>query len=383
MKNRYLLFLLLFTVFSISSCIQEEAPNAECDIISVDTTNTWFKNNKDILTGEFKVNNNNVVFILKKEANFNTIEISHDSIIKSFTLTQGARIEKKNSEINKNGIFLYFTTYSEDGMWSKDYTVKFIKMPPLEIGAAFSFENVETDIFNSWYEINEDGIRNDIWASGNIGFKMSGVAQTAADYPTTSCDDGFSGKCIKLTTYSTGDFGTTAKMPIAAGSIFIGDFNSASAMLVPLKATRFGKQILPENAKPVKLTGYYKYTPGEVFKDKGLNIIEDKRDVCDIYAVLFEVDANNFKPLDGSNIKTSDRIVLLADMQNPEEPTEWTKFEIPFEEKNGKVFDYEKLENNEYAITVVASSSRGGAKFEGAVGSTLFIDEIKIEWEEK
>ena len=110
MKNRYLLFLLLFTVFSISSCIQEEAPNAECDIISVDTTNTWFKNNKDILPGEFKVNNNNVVFILKKEANFNTIEISHDSIIKSFTLTQGARIEKKNSEINKNGIFLYFTT---------------------------------------------------------------------------------------------------------------------------------------------------------------------------------------------------------------------------------------------------------------------------------
>ena len=111
--------------------------------------------------------------------------------------------------------------------------------------------------------------------------------------------------------------------------------------------------------------------------------IKDRRDVCDIYAVLFEVDANNFKPLDGSNIKTSDRIVLLADMQNPEEPTEWTKFEIPFEEKNGKVFDYEKLKNNEYAITVVASSSRGGAKFEGAVGSTLFIDEIKIEWEEK
>ncbi len=384
MKNRYFIFLLLLTVFSISSCIQDEALNAECDIVSVDTTSTWFRNNRDILTGEFKVNNSNVVFTLKKEADFNSIEISHDSIINAFSLTQGAGIEKKDDiKTSKNGIFLYFTTYSEDGNWSKVYTIKFIKMPPLEIGVPFSFENVETDIFNSWYEINEDGIRSDFWATGNIGFKMSGEAKESSDYPTTSWEDGFKDKCIKLKTCSTGDFGKKAGMPIAAGNIFIGDFNSASAMLMPLKATRFGKQILPENAKPVKLTGYYKYTPGEVFTNKKKEEIKDRRDVCDIYAVLFEVEADNFKPLDGSNIKSSDRIVLLADMQNPGEPTEWTKFEIPFEEQNDKVFDYEKLKNNEYAITVVASSSKGGAKFEGAVGSTLFIDEIKIEWEEK
>ena len=36
-----------------------------------------------------------------------------------------------------------------------------------------------------------------------------------------------------------------------------------------------------------------------------------------------------------------------------------------------------------YAIAVVASSSKDGAFFEGAVGSTLFVDEIKIEWENK
>jgi hypothetical protein len=29
----------------------------------------------------------------------------------------------------------------------------------------------------------------------------------------------------------------------------------------------------------------------------------------------------------------------------------------------------------------VASSSKDGASFEGAVGSTLYIDELAIEWE--
>ena len=114
-----------------------------------------------------------------------------------------------------------------------------------------------------------------------------------------------------------------------------------------------------------------------------MNQIEGRRDACSIYSVLFEVDPENFVPLDGSNITSSDRIVLIAEMQNPDEPTEWTKFEIPFESRNGKEFDYEKLANNEYAITVVASSSKDGALFEGAIGSTLYVDELKIEWEEK
>ena len=383
MKNKYLFFLLLTTVFSFSSCIQDEAPNAECDIVSVDTTQTWFRNNKGILTGEFKVNNDNVVFTLTKDANFNTIEINHDSIIKAFTLTPGARIKKNNMEINKNGIFLYYTVHSEDGLWKKVYTVKFIKVPPLDIDHLFGFENIETNIFDNWYEINTDGIRSDIWASGNMGFKLSGEASTAEDYPTISSEKGFIGRCVKLTTRSTGDFGINTKKPIAAGSIFIGEFNSGSAVLFPLKATRFGKQILPENAKPKALTGYYKYTPGETVIDKYMNQIEGRRDACSIYSVLFEVDPENFVPLDGSNITSSDRIVLIAEMQNPDEPTEWTKFEIPFESRNGKEFDYEKLANNEYAITVVASSSKDGAFFEGAIGSTLYIDELKIEWEEK
>ena len=79
---------------------------------------------------------------------------------------------------------------------------------------------------------------------------------------------------------------------------------------------------------------------------------------------------------------TSDRIVLLANLENPAETSKWQQFNIPFELVNGKNFDYGKLANDEYAIAIVASSSKDGDLFEGAVGSTLFIDEFKLTWEE-
>jgi hypothetical protein len=48
--------------------------------------------------------------------------------------------------------------------------------------------------------------------------------------------------------------------------------------------------------------------------------------------------------------------------------------------KEGKTFDHERMDNDGYAITVVASSSRDGQVFEGAIGSELFIDELEIVW---
>ena len=94
------------------------------------------------------------------------------------------------------------------------------------------------------------------------------------------------------------------------------------------------------------------------------------------------VDATNVKPLNGEDIMTSDRIVLLANLESPAETSKWQQFNIPFELVNGKNFDYGKLANDEYAIAIVASSSKDGDLFEGAVGSTLFIDEFILTWEE-
>ncbi|MEG2514336.1 MAG: PCMD domain-containing protein, partial [Bacteroidaceae bacterium] len=63
---------------------------------------------------------------------------------------------------------------------------------------------------------------------------------------------------------------------------------------------------------------------------------------------------------------------------NAGEPNEWTKFELPFVMKKGKTIDKEKLKNNKYSIAIVFTSSIEGAYFRGAIGSTLYIDEVEL-----
>ena len=378
MKNRYFIFLLLLTVFSISSCIQDEAPNAECDIVSVDEV--WLEENKGIIIGKPVITNNLVKFNVKN-VSFELLK-ELDPI---FDLTKGAEIEKIGEPIEdgESSLIMQYRTFAEDGVWWKDYKIIFIKPTVIPRNHVFSFENFSLDSSGKYYTWHEiiNNTQLDWWSNGNPGFKMVAANKPANNYPTTIDEEGLSGRCIKLTTRDTGIFGKMAGMPIAAGSIFLGEFDNTNAMKAPLEATKFGLQIA--QCKPATLTGYYKYTSGATFTDKNKNAVENRRDACAIYSVVFEVDPENFVPLNGSNITSSDRIVLIAEMKNPGEPAEWTEFNIPFEPKNGKKFDYNKLANNEYAITVVASSSKDGAFFEGAIGSTLLVDEIKIDWEQQ
>ena len=379
MKNKYLFFLLLTTVFSFSSCIQDEAPNAECDIVSVNSA--WIDEYKDIMIGKPIVKNDIVKISIKEGTSLEDLE----KLEPIFKLTNGARIKKIGEPVRngESGVIMHYRTYSEDGNWSKDYKVTFTIRTVIPTDKVFSFENYSLDANNKYYVWNEfvNNTQLDWWSSGNEGYKMAAFGKPATAYPTVTEAEGFSGNCIKLTTCKTNGIAATAGMPIAAGNIFFGEFDNTNAMKAPLEATRFGLQIIP--AKPISMKGYYKYTPGETFTDVKNNVIENRRDTCAIYSVLFEVDPDNFIPLNGRDITSSNRIVLIAEIQNPGEPTEWTEFSIPFEPRNGKEFDYEKLANNEYAITVVASSSKSGAFFEGAIGSTLYVDELKIEWEKK
>ena len=73
---------------------------------------------------------------------------------------------------------------------------------------------------------------------------------------------------------------------------------------------------------------------------------------------------------------------MMARIDNPGEPTEWTHFSEPFKFKNGHTaIDPNRLALKGYAIAVVATSSRQGAYFEGAVGSTLDISQFRLVYE--
>ena len=62
--------------------------------------------------------------------------------------------------------------------------------------------------------------------------------------------EGKEGKCVKLETRLTGSLGALVKMPIAAGNLFIGEFDMTNALSKPLEATRFG---IPFCYKPAQL----------------------------------------------------------------------------------------------------------------------------------
>ena len=377
-KTQIISFIALIATFLFTSCIREEAPNAECDIIAVKAS--WLNSNDSILSGKPVINNSAVRFYVNEDTDLETLK----SADPQFELTPGAQIERQAriEENGERGIFLYYKTTSEDGNWSKIYEVSFTKQTFIDPNAVFSFEHFAVEKkYNVWYEEDAKGTKLNWWASGNAGYSKSGKGKKPEDFPTSVDSAGVKGCCVKLATRSTGTFGLSVNMPIAAGNIFIGEFLVANATKAPLEATRFGFTITP--SKPVTLSGYYKYTAGEKFTDRTMTEVAGRRDAGAIYSVLYEVDPSDVVTLDGSNVLSSDRIVLVAQMDITTDTDEWTAFEIPYNEANNKTFDYKKLENGEYAITVVASSSKNGEKFEGAVGSTLHIDEFKINWENK
>jgi hypothetical protein len=63
------------------------------------------------------------------------------------------------------------------------------------------------------------------------------------------------------------------------------------------------------------------------------------------------------------------------------ETDEWTPFTIEFKNVNGKALDEEMLATGKYNIAIVMSSSKDGGSFMGAVGSTLYVDELHLNYE--
>ena len=402
-QPKRLLALLPLSTLLLASCIRDEAPNAECDITGLEQT--WLDENKGLIVGEPIVTNDRVSITLEKGT-------SRTSLAPRFTLTDGAWLsmtDKNGATVEANGKTRDFTkpkiytTHSEDGKWAKEYTVSFGFPKALSTLSFEYFDLDPTGRYYRWYEMDSEDASNprrDYWASGNAGYALAGMAHSPADYPTTVDAIGQRGNCVKLSTCATGDFGARTHMPIAAGNIFVGEFVSAQAALFPRKATKFGLQAL--GGTPVRLEGYYKYKAGPTYTDKNGAVVAGGHDKADIYAVVYEVDLTpgaKFTPLNGDNVLTSDRIVMMARIDNPQEAegtvsdgvsaeslaraAEWVHFSEPFRLMDGKTFNTEILEQNGYAITVVCTSSREGATFEGAVGSTLFVDELQIIYEDQ
>lgn len=348
-----------------SSCIQDEAANTEADIESCTVSDP------SILKSSPTITNNSVLLMA-----YSSIGDDIKKIAPSFTLTEGATIDPPSgTELDFSSVQIYTVT-SQDGQWKKEYKVY---VDTTNIKPQFSFEHwrIAEGGYGKWfefYEITSAGQEQPIWATANPVYAIIGDANPLT-HPTVSYDNGYRGKGVKLETKSTGVLGTTVNMPIAAGNLFIGSFNSKIALERPLEATQFGVP-MAFNRKPIAFNVWYQYTPGATYKDREQNIIPNKTDVFDLYAILYE--PLDGKKLDGSINFNEDCIIGIARIKDPQPSKEYKELYIPFEYPKPEAFKYEKLSKGEYYLAMVFSSSRNGAYFEGAIGSTLIIDEARL-----
>lgn len=367
---RNYLFLLLITSIFISSCIREEGANLEADI-----ENATIPDAKKMLRSEPIIENSSIIFTLK-EFNGNYL------FSPKFELSKGATIYPNNStELDFSKPQKYIVT-SENGEWKKEYSVSFVVDNSTAL-RHYSFENAETinttypeGHFHKFFEILQEQKRYD-WATANEGYNTlaknllkKGEEFTPAVYPSAQIPDGYRGNGIKLQTKSTGILGDFFGTPLAAGNLFLGTFKQTFPII---KSTKFGMNYNFKEA-PKAIKGYFKYSAGEnlTITKRGTNLT---RDTWDAYAILFEkTEKDNF--LYGNHAFKDPRIVSVARLKPEQrvETNEWTPFELFFENIDGKKFNPE----SEYMFTIVLTSSIEGDVFNGAVGSTLYVDEIQI-----
>ena len=381
MKYTKLAVVAMLSTSALTSCFKSEPLNAECDItrayISIENPDTMFDKRNDS-TIQVYSQDDVIMFGVKSDADLTAVPVF-------FELTPGATITPANGSVQRfckdnpdSLIDVHYVVTSEDRAYSRTYTVKFTRHAVPSDTIRFDFENYEMNTnkpagkYYVWFELNGDGTKEYRWATGNGGFYLSQTMAKPTAYPSVPIVGDLSENCVQLTTRSTGKLAEGFKMPIAAGNFFYGRFVSESAFNDPMSATQFGWAI---NYKPIRFRGYYKYERGATMIDRNKNTLADRQDYGAIYAVLYDNHEGTVM-LNGNNILTSEDIVALAKMPDIDNTPEWTHFDLKFDYL--QPFDKAKMKATGYSLAIVCSSSKDGDRFEGAVGSTLLVDDFSI-----
>jgi len=389
--NKYIIFIGL-CCYCMTSCIKDEALNKECDIESAWVEGVeyeqYFYQTTEMRKEKISSAETNIVFFVR------SILSLSKQIPLNFKITDGATIEPANGSMQDftKGTVAYTVT-SEDGKWKRTYNVTFQETSlPVQ---KFSFEHVETraeqtllggtNEIHVFYEkdiTSDSNEPNYCWATGNPGLALTMTDSKPEDFPVYSSTDGKVGRGVCLNTQSAGALGEWMKKPIAAGSLFLGKFVIDYVLSDALKATQFG---VPNSKEPVRITGWYKYQPGEKFTDKNMKEYPDRKDEASIYAVYYRNtdDQGESYILDGHDMEDLDKVLdnpqvyKMARVASLPATDTWTQWEMFFE---GRDAPDDIVAAQGFNLALVFSSSKSGAQFEGAIGSTLYVDEVEVSY---
>lgn len=416
MKTFRLVLSLAFCGLGVASCIKEQAPNQECDIrkavVHLPHPEDYFFLLNDTTAPLLDDFGQSVIVFQGVRP---TADLS--SLTPTFTISKGATLFPPQGTLrdfsneqaqtyfviaeDEQDLVQYPTTpeatlaymqqlvqYAKAGRHIRPYQVKFSEnLVDMSDVIDYDFEHyyLETQS-QKYYEWSDpfNGEKRTVpnWATANKGFSTARGSASPEEYPTVPVPTGGvdGGAYVRLTTCSTGEFGELFKMPLAAGNLFLGTFDFSVALTNTLQATRFGDNSIL-GRKPVRFTGYYQFEPGvQMTNQNGENI--PGTDQPAIYCVVYKNhDAQGRSVvLHGDDVEDSPLAVGKAEVKNWQVGLNgWVKFDLPFvwtEE-----IDPTLLKNHGYNFAIVCSSSKDGASYSGAQGSTLLVDKFRLEFE--
>lgn len=253
---------------------------------------------------------------------------------------------------------------------TKNYSAK---VAPLDFGTAYeyyivcgdktgetctftteSYVEIPNLNFDTWSQNGKNWYANadasdSYWATGNSGVTLIKDATTVP----VEGSEAHSGKAAKMTTVD-----NVMLVGAAAGNLFIGTYKTE--MLNPSTSVSFGRDYA--GARPVKLSGYYKYTSCAInYGSKPGTLTTDE---CNIYIRLW--DANGEE-------------IGFGEFVWSESVDTYTPFEI--------TINYSNTQKRPAKLTIVATSSRYGGEFSGSkvvgqvgAGSTLWVDDFELSY---
>ncbi len=199
------------------------------------------------------------------------------------------------------------------------------------------------------------------WVSAsNYGYAYVNAPDN--NYPVTRSKAGKKGSCVKLETKE--KLGN-----LVAGAIYSGHIDT-KYFSIRKNPARFGYNW--KGNEPVKIDFFYQYNAGSMRKYGNI-----KKDAGAVRAVLYEVTNNPKFYLDKYTFDNHKSIVMRA-FSKLENASDWTSKTVKFEIINQERYNSLDFENKKYRLAIEFSSSVGGAKETGIVGSILKIDEVTL-----
>lgn len=165
----------------------------------------------------------------------------------------------------------------------------------------------------------------------------------------------------------------------AAASLYTGKFNS----LVGTNGAKidFGQEFA---SRPTALHGWFRYTNGKI-DYRGGNTPEGVAeigtdDLCSIYMALAKAphQLDNTKTSTFFDFENDDNIIAYGQLPDAEAVStnnEWKEFTVTMTYKD-------LTPQTQYYLIIVCSSSKYGDYFTGSTGSTMYIDDLELVYDE-